>query len=88
MFATTHLYDQSREEYFADLPSRRFGHISSNVSNSVHTSVVMSTMHRLLVACGELGNFVVEVARMIADLQQYQDDTGCTQCGALSNALS
>lgn len=70
MVATTRLYDKRRQSCFNGLPVRRFGHISSNVAGSVHTSVVLSALHRLLVACGDLDNFVEEVARLVADLNQ------------------
>lgn len=54
MVATTRLYDKRREAYFLSLPVNVFGHVSSNVADSVHVAVVRSALHRRLVACGDL----------------------------------
>ena len=32
----------------------RFGHVSSNVADSVHVAVILSALDRELVACGDL----------------------------------
>jgi hypothetical protein len=64
MVASTQQYDKRREPCFKGLPVCRFGHVSSNVADSVHNSVVMSALTRSLVARGDFDNFVLEVARM------------------------
>jgi hypothetical protein len=70
MSASTEQYDKRREPCFKGLPVSRFGHVSSNVADSVHNSVVMSALSRHLVACGDLDNFVLEIARIVMDFRK------------------
>jgi hypothetical protein len=70
MSASTEQYDKRREPCFKGLPVSRFGHVSSNVADSVHNSVVMSALCRHLVACGDLDNFVLGIARMVMDFRR------------------
>ena len=80
MFTSTHLYDKRREPCFMGLPGARFGHVSSNVADSVHTAVVLSALHRCSVNCGDLDNFVLEVARVVKDLSDSKYKTRRVWC--------
>ena len=68
MFASTQHYDKRREPCFSGLPVSSFGHVSSNVADSVHSSVQISALQRRVVACGDLDNFVKAVAHMVLEL--------------------
>jgi hypothetical protein len=65
MFASTQHFDKRREPCFSGLPVYGFSHVSSNVADSVHSSVQISALQR----CGGLRG------------PWQFCDSGCTHCG-------